>query len=143
VNDKSIRVIFWVMVAFFIFIMGTMFVGVRLAGNWPVINFFLPSVFVFTILGITLLVLTVKKKVKGIRKVFLLLTGASAVGWPVFVVLHNLVTALIISFFHVSAEFDEPLFFIIAIVVCPLGFLVGAISNIVLTIKNKPGQLAV
>jgi hypothetical protein len=142
-KDKSIRAIFWVMVAFFIFIIGTMFVGVRLAEGLSVINLFLPLVFIFTILGITLLVLTVKKKVIGISKIFLLLTGAAAVGLPVFVILHNLVTALIISLFNLSPDFDEPVFFILATIICPLGFLAGAVGTIVLTIKNKSGRLAI
>jgi putative Ca2+/H+ antiporter (TMEM165/GDT1 family) len=130
-KDKSIRVIFWAMVAFFIIIILTMFVGVPLSDNFPVAYVSLPGIAVFLILGVTLLVLTVKKKVEGKLKKFLLLTGASAVGLPVFAVLHNVVSALFNT--------EEAVFFTIATLVCPLGFLVGAIGTIVLASKNKPG----
>ena len=72
-------------------------------------------------------------------KRFLILMGASFVGFFVFVVLHNLTYALFIHF--LGADFwnggDEPFFFILATIVCPLGLLVGIIGSIVLVIKNK------
>jgi hypothetical protein len=74
-------------------------------------------------------------------KKFLKLMGASAVGLIVFAVLHNLVYALFIYFFgedfwiRVGLE-DEPFFFIMAIIVCPAAFLVGAVGSVVLAIKK-------
>jgi hypothetical protein len=123
---KSLWVIFWAMVAVFVIIICAMFVlvplriGFNALAAWPI----------FFGLGIALIVLTVKKKVEGKLKKFLLLTGASAVGLPVFAVLHNLVSALFNT--------EEPVFFIIATIVCPIGFLVGAVGTIVLVIKKKP-----
>ena len=81
-----------------------------------------------------------KKKVGGKLKAFLLLTGASAVGLPVFAVLHNLVYALFILWF--GENFwgnmgDEPVFFILAVIVCPIAFLAGVVGTIVLDAKNK------
>jgi hypothetical protein len=61
-------------------------------------------------------------------KVFLLLAEASFVGLPISAILHNAVSALLNT--------EEPVFFITAIIVCPIGFLVGAIGSIVLTIKR-------
>ena len=67
---------------------------------------------------------TVKEKVEGTLKKFLLLTGASAAGFLLFILLHNAIYGLFIYFF--GAEFwnggDEPFFFIMAVIVCPLGF---------------------
>lgn len=86
----------------------------------------------FFLLGLALIVLIVKKKVEGLQgllKKFLLLTGASAVGFFVFVLLHNAVGGL----FGV----EEPFFFILAVIVCPLGFLVGATGTIVLFLKKR------
>ena len=86
----------------------------------------------FFLLGLALLILIVKKKVEGLQgllKKFLLLTGASAVGYLPFILLHNAVSAL----FGV----EEPFFFILAVFVCPLGFLVGAVGTIVLLKKRK------
>ena len=75
-------------------------------------------------------------------KKFLLLTGASFIGFFVFIFLHNLVYGLFIHFW--GADFwnggDEPFFFIMAIIVCPLGFLVGAIGSIVLAVKRSKGR---
>ena len=72
-------------------------------------------------------------------KKFLILTAASFVGFFIFVLLHNLVYGLFIHFF--GADFwnggDEPFFFILAVIVCPLGFLVGAIGSIVIVVKRK------
>jgi hypothetical protein len=126
---KALWVIFWVLVGVFVVIIGTMFVGVPLAGNFQLGFIVFPAWIVFLGLGITLIVLIVKKQVEGKLKKFLLLTGASAVGLPVFAVLHNLVSALFNT--------EEPVFFILATMVCPLGFLVGAIGTIVLAAKNK------
>jgi hypothetical protein len=142
-KDKSIRAIFWAMVALFILTIVTMSISVRLARNLPVINIFLPFIIIFLVLGVILLVLTVKKKVSGITKKFLLLTGVCAVGLPVFAVMHNLITALCINFFGFGTGFDEPVFFVLATIICPLGFLAGAAGIIVLTIKKKSGQPAI
>jgi len=83
----------------------------------------------FFLLGGALIFLTVKEKVGGMSKKFLILTGASAAGLPVFVLLHNAIYGL----FNV----EEPVFFITATLVCPIGFLVGAVGSVVLAIKNK------
>jgi len=77
---------------------------------------------VFFLLGIKLLLLTFKKKTKGRLEKFLILTGASSSGFFLSVILHNLVSGL---FF-----FEEPFFFILAILVCPIGFLIGVVGAI-------------
>jgi hypothetical protein len=95
---------------------------------------------VFFLLGAALIFLILKEKVAGKAKRFLILTGASAVGLPVFAVLHNLVYALFIMWFGEDfwgAGGDEPVFFILAVIVCPIAFLVGVVGTIVLAIKNK------
>jgi hypothetical protein len=143
VKDKSIRAIFWAMVAVFIIIICAVFLRIPLADSLSLGLIFLPGIAIFLLLGVALIVLIIKMKVGGRFKDFLLLAGASAVGLPVFVVLHNLVTALIINIFRLRTNFDEPVFFILATIVCPLGFLVGAVGTIVLTVKNKSGQLAI
>ena len=127
-KGKSIQVIFWVLVAVFVILLGVMFIpplarlpsGFNSFAAWPVILG----------LGVALIVLTVKAKVPGKLNKFLLLTGASAVGLPVFAVLHNLVSAL----FNV----EEAVFFTLATIVCPIGFLVGAVGTIILANKNRP-----
>ncbi len=50
-------------------------------------------------------------------------------GLPVFVLLHNVISGLF--------NIDEPFFFLIALLLCPIGFLVGVVGSIVLAIKSK------
>jgi len=90
------------------------------------------------LLGVGLLIFGIRKLSDKLRA-FVILTGSSAVGFFIFVLLHNLVYGLFIHFF--GAAFwnggDEPFFFILAVIVCPLGFLVGAIGSIVLAIRSR------
>ena len=102
----------------------------------------------FIYLGILLIVslisgiVILKIKAEGLLKKFLLLTGLSMVGFPVFVILHNFIYGLLIYLF--GQDFweriglgDEPLFFILAVIISPLGFLVGVIGTIVLLVKKR------
>jgi hypothetical protein len=129
VNNKLIQSIFWATVAVFIIIICAIFARIPLADSLPLGLIFLPGIAVFFLLSVALIVLTIKIKIGGKLKKFLLLTGASAAGLPVFTVLHNLISGLF--------DIEEPVFFILATLVCPLGFLVGAVGTIVLTVKSK------
>ena len=94
---------------------------------------------VFGFLGIALLFFTVMQQVSGLLEKFLLLTGAAAVGIPISIFLHNAVYGLFIQWF--GADFwrggDEPFFFIMGIIVCPLGFLVGVVGSIILATRRQ------
>jgi len=146
VNGKLSWSIFWALVGIFIVIAS----GSPIAAFIPAFRestflwFITTSGAVFFLLGVALIFFTVKEKVGGTLKKFLLLTGASAVGIPVSIFLHNAIYGLFILFFGVDfwdriGLGDEPVFFIIAIFVCPLAFLVGAIGCIVLAIKKFRG----
>jgi divalent metal cation (Fe/Co/Zn/Cd) transporter len=140
-KGKLIRSIFWALVAVFILVVGVIFVPALNELSARVAPFGLIFLGVlFFLLGVTLIVLTVKHKVQGKLKRFLLLTGSSAAGLPVFAILSNVVYALVIYFFGENAwgsVGDEPFFFILATIVCPIAFLVGAVGTIVLGAKNK------
>lgn len=136
-NGRISWSIFWALVAVFVIIACVFFIPVfrdLLRGSL----LFLSPLVVFSLLGAALIFFTVKEKVRGILKKFLLLTGASAAGIIVSILLHNAIYGLFIHFF--GTEFwnggDEPVFFIMAVIVCPIGFLVGAIGSIVLAIKG-------
>ena len=75
-------------------------------------------------------------------KKFLILLIASLVGFPVFAVLHNLFYGLAIMAKDITVvkqilEILDVSSFLIAIFICPVGIIVGAIGCIVLVIKNK------
>lgn len=134
----SILVIFWLIFAFFILIVSSMWL-MPLFGQF--IQFIsIPSMVILPILGIALIVLAARAKLTKISKAFLILTGSSAIGITVFGVLHNLLFALLIKLFGEDFAVrmgDEPVFFILATIVCPIALLVGIIGSIVLIAKKK------
>lgn len=106
--------------------------------------FLLPFI-IFSLLGAVLIFLTIKGKVKGKLKKFLILTGASAAGFFVSTLLHNLLYALAVITSHIVMlkyffEFLHAAFFIIAIFVCPPGFLIGVIGSTLLLIKKRKSR---
>jgi hypothetical protein len=66
-------------------------------------------------------------------KKFLILLGVSIGGFFVFVVLHNLISAILSRLFN--AEIEEPVFFILAVIVCPVGAMVGVVGSVFQMIK--------
>jgi len=93
-------------------------------------------------LGLVLLIFALKEKMNKKSKIFLILTGASAVGFFVFVVLHNVFYGLgtatkEISILNYLIEGLDIAFFLIAVFVCPIGFLIGAIGSIFFIKKNR------
>ena len=151
--NKALISVFWASVAVFIlFILSTMILPSTIGtmSMQPMISSFIFYFLIigggiFILLGIAIIVLTVKTRVKGLLKKFLLLTGASITGIFAGALLHNLVYGLFIYFF--GANFwdriggDEPFFFILATIICPIGFLVGMIGTIVLYVRKKKVNL--
>ena len=134
----STVVIFWIVLAFSILTISNIFI----MNEFDLFNryLFFSSAIVLSCLGIALIVLAAKAKLTRISKAFFILTGASAAGIVVGSVLHNLVYALFIKLFGEGFWVgigDEPVFFIFAIIVCPLALLVGIIGGIVLIAKKK------
>jgi len=97
---------------------------------------------IFLLLGIILIVLTLKQKTKGKLKIFLILTGVSAICPLIFSILHNLFYALAIITSHIILlkylmEFLHIASFLIALIVSPIGFLVGIVGSTVLFVKKR------
>ena len=92
---------------------------------------------VYLLLGVGLLIFGIRK-LSGKLRIFVILTGSSAVGFFVSVLLHNAIYGLFIHLF--GEDFwngeDEPFFFIIALL-SALGFIVGAVGSIVLAIRSR------
>jgi len=133
--------LFWALVAVFV-VIACLFLVPRfresLGGSW----LFLTPLIIFFLLGVALIVFTLLEKVSGRLKKFLLLTGASAAGFFLFVLLHNAFYALgtvsgDLSIIGPLVDFLDAAFFFMAIPVCPLGFLVGAIGSVVLLLKSS------
>jgi len=102
--------------------------------------FLLVTVALFLV-GIALVIIAIKRIEKGLLRNFLLTAGASLTGLPVFALIHNLLYGLAIysfgeDFWGLTGQ-EEILFFLLATVVCPLGFLVGTIGSTVLALKRQ------
>ena len=129
--------IFWALVGFFVVIAGVFSIpparDLIMGGG-----FMLGSGIALLLLGAALIVFTIREKVQGMLKKFLILTGASSAGVVISVLLHNAIYGLFVHFF--GADFwnggDEPVFFVMAVFICPIGFLVGAVGSIVLALKR-------
>jgi len=87
---------------------------------------------ILLLLGGLLVYLALKQKVFGWLKIFLLFAGASPAGLVFFVLLHNCISAL--------AGLEDPVSFILAVVVCPVLFIVGATGSFYQLFIRKNGQ---
>jgi len=134
--------IFWALVGVFIVLVGTIVCPPPLFPRVIGLFLLIISGTLLLSLGITFLVLTIKGKTKGIFRKFQLLTGASAIGIPVSIFLHNAIYGLFILWFgtdfwdRIGPGGDEPFFFIMAIFICPIAFLVGTVGSTVLAVKR-------
>ncbi len=132
---------FWFLLVIFVFILGQLFIpSVRNLFRGSLL-FLLPFI-IFSLCGAMLILLTLKEKVKGNLKKFLIFTGVSASGFFVSVLLHNFFYALgvitehIFGLYHL-VELLHVVFFIIATIICPVGFLIGTIGVIIFFHRGK------
>jgi hypothetical protein len=94
--------------------------------------------------GALLVAAVLRSEIMGKLRRFLLLTGGSAVGFLVGVILHNLLYAAAIlteqiTVLHYLFEILHALFFLIATILCPLGFLIGLLGSIFHLLKQSWG----
>lgn len=135
-----LKVIFWALIIVFAFILCQFFVP-QVRDKFMGSEIFLMPFGIFFLLGLILILLALKKE-KSLLKKFLLLTGVSASGFFVCVILHNVFYALAIVTSQIVVlkylmEFLHAAFFLVGVIGCPIGFLVGAIGSIILFAKNK------
>ena len=134
----STVVIFWMTVVLFIMTILNIFVmdSIDLFNRYV----FFSSAVALSCSGIALIVLAFKARITRISRAFFILTGASAFGMVISSVLHNLIYALLTVLFGEglwTSMGDEPVFFILATVICPLALLVGMTGGIVMIARKK------
>lgn len=132
--------------AIFLFLIGIFLVILSMFLIPPVREFFKGPFFlvifaVFSFLGFALIFITLKEKVKGELKKFLLLTGVSSLGFFIGVLLHNFLYALAVitkdmAILHYLMEALQIVFFIMAVFICPIGFLIGIGGSLVVFFKK-------
>ncbi|MCD6119550.1 hypothetical protein J7K50_06900 [bacterium] len=142
--STPVVIIFWVQLALFVLIAFLIIAGPEgPIGRSPFIYAFFISIALFFLLGVAMIFLAVKWKVKGLLRKFLILTGISSTGIPVCIILHNVVYGLFIWIFGKgfwggnNGGGDEPVFFLLALIVFPISFLVGVVGSIVMLIKRR------
>jgi len=143
-GNKSVSIIFWASVAIFILLIVYFATPTLIHLKQTIFPLAAVLALAFFLLGGALLFLTIKQKIQGKLKKYLILTGASSTGFFVSVLLHNLfyglgmITANITVLRSLMGGLYAA-FFIIAIFVCPIGFIVGAVGSIVIFLKkNEP-----
>jgi len=134
-------VIFWLLVFNFLWIVVQMTVpAVREIFRGSIL--FLSPFAAFFLLGLVLTIVTLRERVQDRLRKFILLTGISATGVFLSVLLHNFIYGYFIYFY--GQDFweriglgDDPVFFLLAIIVFPILFLVGVKGTIVTLIKKR------
>ncbi len=127
--DSSISItVFWILfslflIMFFMFLLSSVFPPFR--GYSRFLFLFVYSIFLM--LGITLIVLTLKEKIKGALKIFLIITGSSTIATILGIFIHNLISAVMGDYF----------FFAIGNFVAPICFIAGSIGCMVNLSKIK------
>jgi hypothetical protein len=133
-SEKTpIKVLLWVLLVSLIVAVGAIFLQDFIPRYLVFPSIFGGGILLF-ICGMWLIVLTVKKRVQGKLRAFLILTGVCAAGIILGIVLHNLVYALFIylfgpDFWTKLGTNDEFIFFILGIVICPIGLVIGMIGS--------------
>jgi hypothetical protein len=134
--------IFFVLVLIFALLFALFGMGGRL--NWFPFPLLVVLAIAFVLLGLVVFVLTVRLNEARTQKAFFLLAGASAAAMPICALLHNVVYALFIWWFGEGFwerhGADEPVFFLLAMVVFPALFCVGAVGSLVSLAGASPDR---
>jgi hypothetical protein len=76
------------------------------------------------------------KRLHGALRVFVMMAGGSVAGFLVAAFLHNAVAALSARLWG-PPGFEEPVFFITAVIICPILFLVGLVGAVVVSVRER------
>ena len=129
-NLSAALVLLIIMAVFFTAAITSMFVPVFR----DLYSVFIPGLIV-AVLGIPLLILGIKVDTGKLIRIFIILAGASAISIALGSVLHNFLSAAIMYF--IKNGFEEPVFFMVSVIIAPLGFLTGAIGTFILYPRNR------
>ena len=142
---RPLSIVFWALVAAFAALILTMLLPDVLEFFRPVFLLLMALCF---LLGLALLILAVRWKERTLLRTFWILTGASTAGFALGGVLHNVFYALA----EVTDKWPvlsgamgvlEVAFFLIAVLLCPVAFLVGTVGAIVLIVRrSRPAAAA-
>ena len=94
------------------------------------------------LLGLALLILALRARPRTTLVKFFIVTGASTLGLALFSVLHNAFYALGElategSILQGALGVLEAGFFVVSVIACPIGFLVGVVGGIVALVRRR------
>jgi len=136
---RPLSIVFWALVAAFAALVLTVLLP-------DVLSFFRPVFLVLMalcfLLGLALLILSLRWKQRTLLRTFWILAGASTAGVALGSVLHNAFYALATvtgnwPILNGAMEVLEVAFFLIATLLCPVAFLVGTVGAIVLIVRRS------
>ena len=109
----------------------------RMVGSY----IFIPWI-LFFFAGVGLIIATCKEKISGKLKFFMLSSGFSSAGFLLCVVLHNLFYALStitdkLVVLDKIVDLFGAAFFFAAIIICPVGFIVGMVGTFIILKKSQ------
>jgi len=136
---RSLSIVFWALVVAFAALVLTVLLPDVLDFFRPV---FLSLMALCFLLGLALLILSVRWKQRTLLRTFWILAGASTAGFALGSVLHNAFYALATvtdkwPILNAAMEVLEVAFFLIATLLCPVAFLVGTVGAIVLIVRRS------
>ena len=136
---RSLIILFWALVGSFIALVLTVLFPDALDLFRPL---FLSLMALCTILGLALLILSVRWQERTVLRTFWILAGASTAGFALGSVLHNAFYALATitgewPVLNAAMEVLEVAFFLVATLLCPVAFLVGTVGAIVLMVRRS------
>jgi len=143
--DKRIKHYFYALCAAFVLVLAVFFLpGLMELVHGPV---FLLPMLLFSVLGVILTITVFRGKAEGKPKVFLLMAGISSGAFFPCIFLHNAVYALLMvlfgqDFWSRTGIGDEPVFFLLGLVVCPAVFLAGitgVLAVVVVSLRKSAG----
>ena len=136
---RPLSIVFWALVAAFAALVLTVLLPDVLPFFRPV---FLILIALCFLLGVALLILSVRWKERTLLRTFWILAGASTVGVALGTVLHNAFYALATvtgkwPILNGAMEVLEVAFFLIGTLLCPVAFLVGTVGAIVVLVRRR------
>jgi len=137
---RPLSIVFWVLVAAFAALVLTVLLPDVLALLFRPV--FVSLTALCFLLGLALLIFSVRWKQRTLLRTFWILAGASTAGFALGSVLHNAFYALATvtgkwPILNAAMEVLEVAFFLIATLLCPVAFLVGTVGAIVLIVRRS------
>jgi len=136
-NKPSLRTILYSSVIVFVFIVTYFFIpfpeSIKRA------SFLLVAILGLVFLGLGMILILMVRKEQGKLKLFLMLTGISAISPLIFSILHNVFYGLAITFKDLNYLFEalHVISFITSMIIAPVGFIVGVVGSFILLKKQK------